>query len=323
MIRAAVYGYGNLGRGAVKALLAAKDFALTGVFTRRDPRAVAEGGLPFYPASEFDAFSGKTDVVLLCGGSQADLPHLTPLLAEKCHVVDSFDTHGAMAGHFAAVDQVAKKSGHLALIAAGWDPGLFSLARLYGEAIFPEAKAETFWGRGVSQGHSDALRHIEGVADAVEYTLPDEKALAAARAGRGVGLNEYKKHTRLCFIVAKAGADQQKIVKKIREMPHYFAGYQTEVNFITAEEMRKEHAAMPHGGRVICIGETGVGERQRIEYSLSLDSNPSFTGRVMVAFARALYRLSGSGTRGCLTVFDIPPALLSPLDGETLRQRLL
>lgn len=324
MIRAAVYGYGNLGRGATEALLASEDFHLTGVFTRRNPAKVGCGeGIPLYPAADFEKYASETDVVLLTGGSKEDLPRLTPLLAQKCHVIDSFDTHAAMAAHFAATDRAGRESGHLALIAAGWDPGLFSLARLYMESVFPAARAVTFWGRGVSQGHSDAVRQIDGVLDAREYTLPDEKALAAARAGEKILLPENKKHTRLCYVVAKAGADREKIARKIREMPHYFAGYETEIRFISENEMREKHAAMPHGGSVICTGETGANERQRMEYRLSLDSNPAFTGRVMVAFARAVYRLSRTGMRGCITVFDIPPAFLSPWDAATLRQKLL
>ena len=325
-MRIAIYGYGNIGRGVELAIRANADQALFGVFTRRAPETVRTlTGAPVYAADSIFDHAGEIDAVILCGGSATDLPVQTPLLAEKFNVVDSFDTHARIPEHFAAVDAAARKGGKTALISGGWDPGMFSLARLYGAAILPDGKDYTFWGRGVSQGHSDAIRRIPGVVDARQYTVPIQSALDAARSGSRPELTARQKHLRECYVVAAEGADKAAIETAIKTMPNYFADYDTTVTFITAEEMRRDHANLPHGGFVIRTGKTGAkGEHNHtIEYRLQLDSNPEFTSGVLTALARAVVRLNEKGDVGCKTIFDLPPAALSPLSGEELRAQML
>ena len=325
-MRIAIYGYGNIGRGVELAIRANADQELVGVFTRRAPETVQTlTGAPVFAADTLISRAGEIDAVILCGGSATDLPVQTPLLAEHFNVVDSFDTHARIPEHFAAVDAAARKSGHTALISGGWDPGMFSLARLYGAAILPDGKDYTFWGRGVSQGHSDAIRRIPGVLDARQYTVPVPAALEAVRSGAQPELTARQKHTRECYVVAAEGADLAAIETAIKTMPNYFADYDTTVNFITAEEMRRDHANLPHGGMVIRTGKTGRdGEHKHtIEYRLTLDSNPEFTAGVLTALARAVCRLQAKGDVGCKTIFDLPPAMLSPLSAEELRAQLL
>ncbi len=326
MIRVGIYGYGNLGRGVEYAVEAAPDMALVALFTRRDPQKIApRTGVPVYSADCLSDFKGKIDVLILCGGSATDLPTQTPACASLFNVVDSFDTHAKIPSHFAAVDEAARAGGHVATISSGWDPGMFSLARLYAGAILPDGKDYTFWGRGVSQGHSDAIRRVEGVLDAKQYTVPIDAALAAVRAGENPELTTREKHLRECYVVAKEGADRARIEREIKGMPNYFADYDTTVHFITKEELDRDHAGIPHGGFVIRAGKTGAkGEHTHvIEYSLRLDSNPEFTASVIVAAARATVRLSREGAVGCRTMLDIPPSYLSPLSGEELRATLL
>ncbi len=326
-IRIGIFGYGNLGRGIECAVKQNEDMEVAAVFTRRDPATVSvlTEGVPVYPAAELEAHAGEIDVLMLCGGSATDLPVQTPACARHFHVVDSFDTHARIPEHFAAVDAAAAETGHVAIISCGWDPGMFSLNRLYAGAILPQGQAYTFWGKGVSQGHSDAIRRVEGVLDGKQYTIPREEALAAVRSGSNPALTTRQKHLRECFVVAAEGADKAAIEKTIREMPNYFADYDTVVHFITAEELKRDHSGIPHGGFVIHSGVTGwEGEHKHlIEYRLQLDSNPEFTASVLVAYARAAYRLGAEGTRGCKTVLDIPPAYLSPRSGEELRAALL
>lgn len=326
-IRIGIYGYGNLGRGAELAVGHATDMELAAVFTRRDPASVrtADPAVPVVPADEAAQWRDRIDVMILCGGSATDLPRQTPALARSFTVVDSFDTHAQIPAHFAAVDAAARESGTLGIISVGWDPGLFSLMRAYGAAVLPEGKAYTFWGRGVSQGHSDAIRRIDGVLDARQYTVPVPQALDAVRRGEQPELTARQKHTRECFVVAAEGADRERIRREIVTMPNYFDEYDTTVHFVTAEELRRDHAGLPHGGTVIRTGVTGAdGEhRERIEYSLSLDSNPEFTAGVLTAYARAAYRLHAEGAVGCRTVLDIPPALLLPEDPAAQRAALL
>ncbi len=321
-----IYGYGNLGRGVECALHHTADAELVGIFTRRDPASVQpHGDTPVYSVEELPRFRDVLDVLILCGGSATDLPKMTPSLAAEFNVVDSFDTHAAIPEHFTAVDEAAAKSGHIALISSGWDPGLFSLNRLYAAAVLPQGKDYTFWGRGVSQGHSDAIRRIDGVKDARQYTVPVAEAMDAVRAGECPMLSTREKHTRECYVVAEEGADRARIAEEIRLMPNYFADYDTTVYFVTEEELRRDHAGMPHGGSVIRSGVTGWdGEnRQVIEYRLGLDSNPEFTANVLVAYARAIHRMYGRGVTGCKTVFDVAPADLSPLSPEELRAHML
>lgn len=326
-IRIGIYGYGNLGRGAELAVKHAPDMELAAVFTRRNPASVrtADPAVPVVPADEAAQWRDRIDVMILCGGSATDLPRQTPVLARSFTVVDSFDTHAQIPVHFAAVDAAARESGTLGIISVGWDPGLFSLMRAYGAAVLPEGKAYTFWGRGVSQGHSDAIRRIDGVLDARQYTVPVPQALDAVRRGEQPELTARQKHTRECFVVAAEGADRERIRREIVTMPNYFDEYDTTVHFVTAEELRRDHAGLPHGGTVIRTGVTGAdGEhRERIEYSLSLDSNPEFTAGVLTAYARAAYRLHAEGAVGCRTVLDIPPALLLPEDPAAQRAALL
>ncbi len=321
-----IYGYGNLGRGVEAALRQNTDMEIVGVFSRRDPAKVKTvTGIPVYSASLVEDFATEIDVMIICGGSATDLPEMTPMLAKHFNVVDSFDTHARIPEHFANVDAAAKAAGHTALISAGWDPGLFSLARLYMNTVLPEGKDYTFWGRGVSQGHSDAIRRIPGVADARQYTVPVPSALESARSGENPDLSTRQKHTRECYVVAEEGADRAKIEQQIKEMPNYFADYDTTVTFITAEEMKRDHAELPHGGQVIRSGATGEGGKHKhvMEFSLKLDSNPEFTASVLVACARAIGRMNGRGDFGCKTLFDVAPADLSPLTPEEMRKRLL
>ena len=324
-IRVGILGYGNLGRGVEMAIRQNSDMELVAVFTRRDPSTVRTAGAKAYHVNDAASMKDEIDVMILCGGSATDLPLQTPAMAAMFNVVDSFDTHAKISAHFEAVDRAARESGRVAVISVGWDPGLFSVARLYSGTVLPEGRDYTFWGKGVSQGHSDAIRRISGVLDARQYTIPVEAALEAVRSGSEPQLTTREKHVRECFVVAEEGADLARIEREIVTMPNYFADYDTTVHFITMEEMKRDHAGLPHGGRVIRSGRTGAeGEsRHLIEFSLQLDSNPEFTSSVLVAYARAAYRLSLEGQKGCKTVFDIPPAYLSPKSGEELRSTLL
>ena len=325
-MKIAIYGYVNLGKGVECAVNAAPDAELFGVFTRRAPESVKTiSGAKVYAADEILNYKDKIDVVIICGGSATDLPKMTPALAKNFNVVDSFDTHAKIPEHFANVDNSATASQHTALISGGWDPGMFSINRLYASAVLPNGKDYTFWGKGVSQGHSDAIRRIDGVADAKQYTIPIESALQAVRKGETPELTTMQKHKRECFVVAKEGADKAKIEKEIKEMPNYFADYETIVHFISQEELNENHAGLPHGGSVIRNGVTGKsGEHKHVvEYSIKLDSNAEFTASVLVAYARAVYRLYKEGNYGCKTALDIPPAYLSPEPHEDLIKKLL
>lgn len=326
-IRIGIFGYGNLGRGVECAVKHNPDMEVGAVFTRRKKGDVKPltPGVRVCSATEAVSMKSLIDVMILCGGSATDLPVQTPELAEHFHVVDSFDTHAKIPEHFAAVDAAARKGKKVALISVGWDPGMFSLNRLYANAILPEGSDYTFWGRGVSQGHSDAIRRVEGVLDARQYTVPAEQALKSVRNGESPELSVRQKHTRECYVVAEEGADLKKIEEEIVTMPNYFSDYDTTVNFISGEELKRDHAGIPHGGVVIRSGSTGweAENSHVIEYSLKLDSNPEFTSSVLTAYARAAYRLGQEKAEGCKTVFDIPPAYLSPLNGEELRKHLL
>jgi diaminopimelate dehydrogenase len=326
-IRIGIAGYGNLGRGVEAAIRQNPDMVAVAIFTRRNPADInpITPGLPVVPLADAAQWQDRVDVMILCGGSAKDLPEQTPDLAKHFHVVDSFDTHARIPEHFANVDAAAKQAGTVGIISVGWDPGLFSLNRLYAQAVLPQGQDETFWGKGVSQGHSDAIRRVAGVKDARQYTIPVEEALRRVRAGDRPTLTTRQKHLRECFVVAEAGADTARIEKEIKEMPNYFADYDTTVHFISEEALQRDHAGIPHGGFVIRTGQTGFEAENThvIEYSLKLDSNPEFTSSVMVAYARAAYRLGCSGTTGCHTVFDIAPALLDIRDGATLRKGLL
>ncbi len=321
-----IYGYGNIARGVEAAVAQNADMELVGVFTRRDPATVqTKSGAPVFAAADIEAKAAELDVLVICGGSATDLPVMTPALAKLCNVVDSFDTHAKIPEHFACVDEAAAGAGHTALIAGGWDPGLFSLARLYGSVALPEGTDYTFWGRGVSQGHSDAVRRIAGVVDARQYTVPVPEALEAVRAGECPELSTRQKHRREVFVVAEEGADVARIKQEIVSMPNYFADYDTTVTFISAEEMAAEHGEMPHGGFVIRNGKTGFGKEhnETFEFRLALDSNPEFTGSMLVALARATVRMNARGNVGCKTVFDVAPADLSVLTPEELRAHYL
>ena len=327
MIRVGIMGYGNLGRGIECAIKQNPDMELAAVFTRRNPDRVKilTEGVTVYPADEAKSMADKIDVLILCGGSATDLPVQTPEYAKYFNVVDSFDTHARIPEHFANVDKAAKDSGKIAVISAGWDPGMFSLNRVYANAILPDGKDYTFWGRGVSQGHSDAIRRIAGVKDARQYTVPVPAALEAVRSGETPELTTRQKHTRECYVVAEDGADKAKIEEEIVTMPNYFADYDTTVHFITDEEMKRDHSTLPHGGLVIRSGKTGwsLENNHLIEYSLKLDSNPEFTASVITACARAAFRMKQEGMSGCKTILDIPPAYLSSMSGEELRKNLL
>jgi len=327
MTRIAITGYGNLGRGVEAAIAQNDDMSLAAVFTRRDPDSVRiqTPGVPVLPLDSAEQYADDIDVMIICGGSATDLPTLSPMLASKFNIVDSFDTHADIPKHFAAVDNAAAAAGKLALISSGWDPGMFSVMRLYAGAILPDGKDYTFWGRGVSQGHSDAIRRIDGVLDAKQYTIPIPEAVESVRGGATPDLTAGQKHTRVCYVVADADADKARIEREIKTMPNYFADYDTTVNFITADELKRNHSAMPHGGFVIRTGLTGktAENRHTVEFRLSLDSNPEFTASVLAAYARAIHRMSLKGESGCRTVFDIPPAMLSPLTPEEQRAHLL
>lgn len=326
-IKIGILGYGNLGKGVECAVKHNPDMELAAVFTRRDKESlnILTPRVKVCSVQEAESMKDEIDVMILCGGSATDLPVQTPQFAKCFNVVDSFDTHARIPEHFEAVDAAAKEGGHVGIISVGWDPGMFSLNRLYGNAVLPEGSDYTFWGRGVSQGHSDAIRRVEGVKDARQYTVPVEAALKAVRDGENPELTTRQKHTRECFVVAEEGADLKRIEEEIVTMPNYFADYDTTVRFISEEELMRDHKGIPHGGFVIRTGKTGWENEHShvIEYSLKLDSNPEFTASVIVAYARAAYRLSKEGAAGCKTVFDIAPAYLSPLSGEELRKHLL
>ncbi len=315
-IRIGIYGYGNLGRGIENAIRQNPDMELVAVFTRRDPDSLKIGtqGVKVCHVSDVNSYVDKIDVMVLCGGSATDLPTQTSELAKMFNVIDSFDTHAKIPEHFARVDSAAKEGGNTAMISVGWDPGMFSLNRLYAGAILPDGKDYTFWGKGVSQGHSDAIRRIDGVLNARQYTVPIDSALEAVRSGSCPELTTRQKHLRDCYVVVSDDADKAYIEKEIKEMPNYFADYDTTVHFISMEEMRANHSSLPHGGFVIRTGKTGaeLENNHVIEYSLKLDSNPEFTASVIVAFARAVYKMNELGLTGCKTVFDVPPAYLSP-----------
>lgn len=327
MIRIGILGYGNLGKGVESAIKQNPDMELAAVFTRRNPQdlAIRTQQVPVLSADELAGMQDKIDVLILCGGSATDLPVQTPAYAGDYNVVDSFDTHAKIPEHFAKVQEAAASGKKTAIISVGWDPGMFSLNRLYGNVILPEGKDYTFWGKGVSQGHSDAIRRVEGVKDGKQYTIPVEAALEAVRSGSNPELTTRQKHIRECFVVPKEGADLKKIEAEIKNMPNYFADYDTSVHFITQEELQKNHSSIPHGGFVLRTGVTGVDKENKhlIEYRLKLDSNPEFTASVLVAYARAAYRMNQEGLYGCKTVFDVAPAYLSPLSGEELRKNLL
>lgn len=327
MIRIGILGYGNLGRGVESAIAQNPDMELKAVFTRRsvDSISLRTEGVSVLSIQELDKMEDQIDVLIICGGSATDLPVQTPLYAQKYNVVDSFDTHAKIPQHFEAVNSAALEGQKIAMISVGWDPGMFSLNRLYGNVILPEGQDYTFWGKGVSQGHSDAIRRIAGVKDAKQYTIPVEEALEAVRSGSNPELTTRQKHTRECFVVAEEGADLKRIEEEIVTMPNYFADYDTTVHFISEEELKAEHSAIPHGGFVLRCGVTGMEKENKhlIEYRLKLDSNPEFTSSVLVAYARAAYRMNREGMSGCKTVFDVAPAYLSPLSGEELRKNLL
>ena len=326
MIRVGIVGYGNVGRGAESAVLQSEDMVLTGIFTRRDPASVhpLRAETPVFPVSFLMEQEADVDVLLLCGGSATDLPVQTPELAQRYCVVDTFDTHARIPEHFANVDAAAKAGKTAAVISTGWDPGLFSLMRLLGTSILPDGTGDTFWGPGVSQGHSDAVRRVEGVADARQYTIPVQKTMSAVRKGES-GFTAREKHTREVYVVLKEGADPQRVAREIITMPNYFDEYDTTVHFISAEEMAAEHAAMPHGGFVIRSGKLGEARQYAslMEFKLELDSNPMFTGAIMTAFGRACCRLHEQGQTGCFTVLDVPLGLLSPLSAQELRRKLV
>lgn len=326
-IRIGILGYGNLGRGVECAIKQNPDMELVAVFTRRDPKTVSilTEGVDICHVDTVADWKDKIDVMILCGGSATDLPKQTPDMAKLFNVVDSFDTHAKIPEHFANVDAAAKAAGTVGVISVGWDPGMFSLNRMYANAILPQGKDYTFWGKGVSQGHSDAIRRIAGVKNAKQYTIPVEAALTAVRGGENPELTTRQKHTRECFVVLEDGADADKVREEICTMPNYFADYDTTVHFISEEELIKNHSGIPHGGFVIRSGKTGWNEENNhiIEYSLKLDSNPEFTSSVIVAYARAAYRMAEEGQTGCKTVFDIAPAYLSTKSGAELRKELL
>ena len=326
-LRIGIMGYGNLGRGVELAVKEAPDMELAAVFTRREPSSlqIQTPGVPVCPADSIEEWAGKLDVLMVCGGSATDLPVQTPKYAAMFNVIDSFDTHAKIPEHFAKVDEAAKKAGTVGIISCGWDPGMFSLARVYANAILPDGKDYTFWGKGVSQGHSDAIRRIQGVKDARQYTIPIDSALEAVRSGKNPTLSTREKHTRECFVVLEEGADKESVERQIKEMPNYFSDYDTTVHFISEEELKASHSGLAHGGFVFRSGKTGADKEHNhiIEYSLKLDSNPEFTTSVLIACARAAKRMADEGQKGCRTMLDIPPAYLSPLSAEELRSHLL
>ncbi|WP_334074873.1 diaminopimelate dehydrogenase [Paenibacillus sp. A14] len=321
-IKVGIVGYGNLGRGVEKAIKQNPDIELKAIFSRRQPDEVAAANGVVH-ISEVEKYKGDIDVMILCGGSATDLPEQGPELAALFNTVDSFDTHAKIPEYFEKVNAAAVKGGNVSVISTGWDPGLFSLNRLLAEAVLPEGKEYTFWGKGVSQGHSDAIRRVQGVKNGVQYTIPVESAVERVRSGENPELSTREKHLRDCYVVAEEGADLAAIEREIKEMPNYFADYDTTVHFISEEELKKNHSAMPHGGTVLRSGRTGENSKQIIEFGLKLDSNPEFTASVLVAYARAVYKLSNAGQTGAKTVFDIPFGLLSPKSPEQLRKELL
>lgn len=324
MIKLGILGYGNLGRGVENAMKFNKDMELCAIFTRRNPETVkVNSNTPVVSVNDIEQWKDKLDVLIICGGSATDLPVQTPKYAEMFNVIDSFDTHARIPEHFANVDKAAKKSNKVAIISLGWDPGMFSLNRLFGNVLLPNGKDYTFWGKGISQGHSDAIRRIKGVKNAKQYTIPVEEALKSVRNGENPELTTRQKHTRECFVVLEEGADPKQIEHEIVTMPNYFSDYDTTVHFITEEELVKNHSGIPHGGFVIRTGETSVGTKHVIEYSLKLDSNPEFTSSVLVAYARACYRLNKEGQSGCKTIFDIAPAYLINKTNEELISTML
>lgn len=324
MIKLGILGYGNLGRGVENAMKFNKDMELCAIFTRRNPETVkVNSNTPVVSVNDIEQWKDKLDVLIICGGSATDLPVQTPKYAEMFNVIDSFDTHASIPEHFANVDKAAKKSNKVAIISLGWDPGMFSLNRLFGNVLLPNGKDYTFWGKGISQGHSDAIRRIKGVKNAKQYTIPVEEALKAVRNGENPELTTRQKHTRECFVVLEEGADPKQVEHEIVTMPNYFSDYDTTVHFITEEELVKNHSGIPHGGFVIRTGETSVGTKHVIEYSLKLDSNPEFTSSVLVAYARACYKLNKEGQSGCKTIFDIAPAYLINKTNEELISTML
>ncbi|MGI6408449.1 MAG: diaminopimelate dehydrogenase [Gammaproteobacteria bacterium] len=324
-IRVGITGYGNLGRGVEAAIAQSPDMRLVGVFSRRDPASVQllDSAVPVYSIEQVEEFTDEIDVMILCGGSKSDLPEQGPYMAGLFNVVDSYDTHASIPEYYASVDQPARESGHLYLLSSGWDPGLFSINRLIGEAILPEGETYTFWGKGLSQGHSDAVRRVPGVKAGVQYTLPSEEAIERVRSGEQPELSTRDKHVRECFVVLEEGADEEQVREAIVTMPAYFADYDTTVHLIDEATLEAEHGAMPHGGFVIRSGKTGQGNNQVVEFSLKLGSNPEFTASVLVAYARAVHRLARLGELGAKTVFDIAPGLLSPKSPAQLRKELL
>ena len=324
-MRLAILGYGNLGKGVEYAVEQNPDMELVAIFTRRDPASlsVKSKTARVLNVSEIESWKDKIDVLILCGGSATDLPEQTPKYAKMFNCVDSFDTHAKIPEHYANVEKSAKEAGKISIISVGWDPGMFSLNRLYANAILPEGNDYTFWGRGVSQGHSDAIRRVKGVKDAKQYTVPVEKALQSVKNCENPELSTREKHTRECYVVLEDGADSKQVEHDIVTMPNYFADYDTTVHFVSQEELNKNHSGIPHGGFVIRTGKTGSGKNHVIEYNLKLESNPEFTTSVLVAYARAAYRMNKEGQTGCRTVFDVPPAYLSPKSGEELRKTML
>ena len=323
-IRIGIAGYGNIGRGVETALARCDDMETVGVFTRRDPESVRTvTGVKVYSLADAEKMRGEIDVMILCGGSATDLPKMGPALARNFNTVDSFDTHARIPEYYNAMDTVSRTAGKISVISVGWDPGLFSINRAYGEAVLPYGSTYTFWGKGVSQGHSDAIRRVNGVKNGIQYTIPMEEAIEAVRSGSCPELTTGEKHLRECFVVAEEGADKAAIEQEIKYMPNYFADYTTVVHFISEEELRRDHSAMPHGGFVFRSGETSDGKKHVVEYSLKLDSNPEFTASVLVSYARAAWRMARGGDCGAKTVLDIAPALLSPKSGERLRAELL
>lgn len=322
-IKVGIVGYGNLGKGVRKAIKQNPDIELEAIFTRREINKVSENDNLMVHISKLEEYKDKIDVMILCGGSATDLVEQGPMVAEMFNTVDSFDTHAKIPQYFAKMDEVSKNSGKLSIISVGWDPGLFSLNRLLGNVVLPEGKDYTFWGKGVSQGHSDAIRRIDGVKNGIQYTIPVESALEKVRCGENPELTTREKHLRECFVVADENADKDKIENEIKNMPNYFSDYDTTVHFISEEELKRDHSGMPHGGLVIRTGTTGEGTKQRIEFSLNLGSNPEFTSSVLVAYARAIGKMSREGKTGALTVFDVPYGYLSPKSPEELRKELL
>ncbi|HBI04729.1 MAG TPA: diaminopimelate dehydrogenase [Paenibacillaceae bacterium] len=324
-IKVGIVGYGNLGKGTIEAIKQCPDMELVAIFTRRTPDSLSIDlpNVGVVHISQAEEYKEKIDVMILCGGSATDLPEQGPSFAKMFNTIDSFDTHAKIPEYFSAVDQSAKENGKTSIISVGWDPGLFSINRLMGEAVLPTGKTYTFWGKGLSQGHSDAIRRVEGVVGGVQYTVPIEDAVEKVKSGVNPELTTAEKHQRICYVVAAEGADKAKIEQEIKTMPNYFSDYNTEVNFITAEELKANHSELPHGGFVIHSGSTGDNHKEIIEYSLKLDSNPEFTSSVLVAYARAAYRLNKEGQVGAKTVFDVAPGYLSPKSAEELRKELL